>query len=258
MWQRLGRDRLVASSRILIPLLRQVITALSASTSVVDLFSGTSRVGHALKSDGYLVHANDLNAYAATIARAYVREDHLAQTTDHIQTINGLQGRPGYFTETFRERSRFFMPKNGARIDAMRDWIADGAFEPELEAILLVALMEVADRVDSTTGVQMASLKSWAMDVDHLVVSFNNEGHISKDEMVELLSSRGEVFVLERDHKRSVGAQIGIHAPTSERVGAVSHLRNTALVFVVPRHPDDFQLPSNPVGEPSTGPRAGL
>ena len=33
---------------------------------------------------------------------------------------------------------------------------------PELEAIALVSLMEAADRVDSTTGVQMAYLKQWA------------------------------------------------------------------------------------------------
>jgi adenine-specific DNA-methyltransferase len=33
---------------------------------------------------------------------------------------------------------------------------------PDLEAVLLVSLMEAADRVDSTTGVQMAYLKKWA------------------------------------------------------------------------------------------------
>ena len=33
---------------------------------------------------------------------------------------------------------------------------------PALEAVLLVSLMEAADRVDSTTGVQMAYLKRWA------------------------------------------------------------------------------------------------
>ena len=28
---------------------------------------------------------------------------------------------PGYFTQTFCEKSRFFQPKNGARIDAIRE-----------------------------------------------------------------------------------------------------------------------------------------
>ena len=36
------------------------------------------------------------------------------------------------------------------------------ALEPELEAIALTSLVEAADRVDSTVGVQMAYLKQWA------------------------------------------------------------------------------------------------
>ena len=59
-------------------------------------------------------------------------------------------------------RSRFFQPKNGARIDAIRQAIEEMSLEPELEAVLLVSLMEAADRVDSTTGLQMAYLKDWA------------------------------------------------------------------------------------------------
>src|SRR5690606_3553944 len=39
---------------------------------VVDLFSGSARVGHALKGEGYEVHANDINAYAHALATAYV------------------------------------------------------------------------------------------------------------------------------------------------------------------------------------------
>jgi adenine-specific DNA-methyltransferase len=41
----------------------------------------------------------------------------------------------------------------------MRDRIAAMALEPELEAIALVSLMEAADRVDSTAGLQMAYMK---------------------------------------------------------------------------------------------------
>ena len=80
-----------------------------------------------------------------------------------IHELNALPGQAGYFTETFCERSRFFQPKNGARIDAIREFIESKDFEPELKAVLLVSLMEAADRVDSTTtGVQMAYLKKWA------------------------------------------------------------------------------------------------
>ena len=69
---------------------------------------------------------------------------------------------PGWFTKAFCEDARYFTPENGARIDAMRDRIEVMGLEPELKAIALVALMEAADRVDSTAGLQMAYMKQWA------------------------------------------------------------------------------------------------
>ncbi len=154
----------LGSKRTLVPRLCELIAALEAR-SVIDLFSGTSRVGHALKRAGLRVHANDHNAYAATLARCYVQADRdelMTAATRLIAEFNQLPGAPGYFTETFCERSRFFQPKNGARVDAIREAIVLKGLEPELEAVLLVSLMEAADRVDSTTGVQMAFLKQWA------------------------------------------------------------------------------------------------
>ncbi len=154
----------IGSKRTLVPRLAEIVAAL-APRSVLDLFSGTSRVGHALKRAGYQVLANDHNAYAATLARCYVqadRDDIVADAEKLLAELARLPGEPGYFTDTFCVRSRFFQPKNGARVDAIREEIARKSLPPELEAVLLVSLMEAADRVDSTTGVQMAYLKEWA------------------------------------------------------------------------------------------------
>ena len=64
----------IGSKRRLVPAIVGVVEALGGST-VVDLFSGTSRVGHALKRRGLQVRSNDHNAYAATLARCYVAAD---------------------------------------------------------------------------------------------------------------------------------------------------------------------------------------
>ena len=72
------------------------------------------------------------------------------------------------------------------------------------------------------------------LDVDDLVVSFSDEGYISREQMIEILSVRGEVIVLEKDHKRYVGAQIGIYNPGGVKVGKVARLRNKELLFIVP------------------------
>lgn len=154
----------IGSKRTLLPALCEIVEQRKAR-SFVDLFSGTSRVGHAMKARGLQVQANDHNAYAAALARCYVQSDRERVAADAealIRELNALPGAPGYFTQTFCEQSRFFQPFNGARVDAIRDAIAAKGLEPELESVLLVALMEAADRVDSTTGIQMAYLKQWA------------------------------------------------------------------------------------------------
>ena len=153
----------IGSKRTLVPVILSAVRSVTGARSVIDLFSGTSRVGHALKQSGYQVFSNDHNAYAATLARCYVEADAesvLEEARTLVKELNALPGSPGYFTETFCVKSRFFQPRNGERVDAIRDEIAAKGLRPELEAVMLVSLMEAADRVDSTTGLQMAYLKS--------------------------------------------------------------------------------------------------
>jgi adenine-specific DNA-methyltransferase len=155
----------LGSKRVLLPRLLELVAAISGPCTVLDLFSGTSRVGHALKRAGYRVIANDHNAYAHALGTCYVQADAsrwLRETRMLVDEFNALPGRAGYFTTTFCEEARFFMPRNGARVDAIREAIARKGLPRELEAIMLVSLMEAADRVDSTTGLQMAYLKQWA------------------------------------------------------------------------------------------------
>lgn len=160
----------LGSKRTLVPSILDAVRRMGGGVgTVLDLFSGTSRVGHALKREGYRVVANDHNAYAATLARCYVQadaEEVLDGAAKLVREFNARirsgWGEPGYFTQTFCVRSRFIQPKNGARIDAVREAIGAKGLEPDLEAVMLVSLMEAADRVDSTTGLQMAYLKEWS------------------------------------------------------------------------------------------------
>lgn len=336
----------IGSKRTLIPIILEAVRRAANAHSVIDLFSGTSRVGHALKAAGYRVLSNDHNAYAATLARCYVQADAEEVIDDAkklVREFNAMKGKPGYFTETFCIKSRFFQPRNGERIDAIREAIAVKGLDLELEAVMLVSLMEAADRVDSTTGLQMAYLKQWAprayndlemrvpdvlpcathgkgratcldaldaaslleadvayidppynqhsylgnyhiweslvrwdkpevygvackrIDVRQrqsifnsrpqfagvlrrllaavrapvLVVSFNNEGYMDREEMESMLAAlwdgQGKVTTIENEFKRYVGAQIGIYNPQGRKVGKVSHLKNKEYVYVVSR-----------------------
>jgi adenine-specific DNA-methyltransferase len=155
----------LGSKRRLVPVLAQICAA-SGATTALDLFTGTTRVAQAFKQQGVTVTAVDSARYAHVFARAYIETD--AATIDEaalaaaLERLNDLPGSPGYVYEMFSQQARFFQPDNAARVDAIRDAIeAEFAGSP-LYPILLTSLIEAADRVDSTTGVQMAYVKQWA------------------------------------------------------------------------------------------------
>lgn len=155
----------LGSKRVLLPEILQLVRGLPDVRRVVDLFSGTARVGHALKEAGFHVLSNDHNAYAHALASCYVAADAdevRAPAERLLRELNRLPGSDGWFTETYCRRSRYFRPENGVRIEAIRNRIAAMEPPPPLRSVLLVSLIEAADRVDSTTGVQMAYLKEWA------------------------------------------------------------------------------------------------
>jgi adenine-specific DNA-methyltransferase len=155
----------LGSKRRLVPVLAQLLERSGARTAL-DLFTGTTRVAQAFKAAGAEVTAVDTTRYAAVLAGCYVATD--ADAVDHgaleatIAALNRLPGRPGYVTETFCVESRFFQPHNGERIDAVRQAIEADYRGSPLEPVLVTSLLEAADRVDSTTGVQMAYVKQWA------------------------------------------------------------------------------------------------
>lgn len=110
--------------------------------------------------------AVDLAGYSHALAGCYVATDASAldmpAVIDALGALDALPGRAGYVTDVFCTRARYFRPENGERIDAMRDAIALRYAGTWLEPILLTSLLEAADRVDSTAGLQMAYLKHWA------------------------------------------------------------------------------------------------
>lgn len=154
----------LGSKRTLLPQITKAIQGLPIA-QVIDPFSGTARVGHHFKREGYNVISGDNLRAPHQLAVALVQADkavHERAATQLIQEFNALPGEPGFFTKTYCEDARFFHPKNGARVDTIRNAIEAKSLPPELHAVMLTSLMLAADRVDSTVGLQMAYLKQWA------------------------------------------------------------------------------------------------
>jgi adenine-specific DNA-methyltransferase len=157
----------LGSKRRLVPALTALATASGARTAL-DLFCGTTRVSRAFKSLGLEVTAVDSARCAHVLAQCYVATDadstpgFQAEVAAAVDRLNVVPGVPGYVTKTFCSDARYFQPVNGARIDAVRDAIESEYAGSPLWPVLLTSLLEAADRVDSTTGLQMAYLKRWA------------------------------------------------------------------------------------------------
>ncbi len=328
----------IGSKRRLVPVLTELFRSSGARTAL-DLFTGTTRVAQALKAEGGVVTACDTARYSEVFSRTWIETDSnsidAVDVADAITSLDALPGEAGYFTETFCERSRFFQPHNGARIDAIRTAIARDYAGTALEPILLTSLLLAADRVDSTVGLQMAYIKQWAprsfkalemrvpelipgpgravrgdasliagslghfdfayldppynqhryftnyhvwetlvawdepehygvackrvdardpdlksvfnskrempealrstiraVDAEVLVISYNDESWVTLDGLVSMCDHHESVRSLAFDSRRYIGAQIGIHNQSGERVGAVSHTRNREYVLV--------------------------
>ncbi|MCW2955872.1 MAG: methyltransferase [Thermoleophilia bacterium] len=156
----------IGSKRKLLPHIVDVVRRLPDVTTACDVFAGTTRVGQALKELGLEVHSNDLAAYSRVMGETYVAADadlvDLVEVRALLDHLAALPGIDGYATDMFCRQARYFQPHNGQRIDAIRAEIDRLDLTAELRAIALTSLIEAADRVDSTTGVQMAYLKQWA------------------------------------------------------------------------------------------------
>lgn len=155
----------LGSKRRLVPILGALARRVRTETAL-DLFTGTTRVAQEFKRQGALVWALDSARYSEILAGCYIATDadtiDASELSEAIDYLNALEGYEGYFTETYCRRSRYFQPFNGQRIEAIRDAIEAQFADSDLYPLLLSSLIQAADRVDSTTGVQMAYLKNWA------------------------------------------------------------------------------------------------
>ncbi|MHB1773402.1 MAG: DNA adenine methylase [Acidimicrobiales bacterium] len=193
----------IGSKRRLVPVLGDMAASAGGQTAL-DLFTGTTRVAQVLKARGFVTTAVDVTRYSEVFSRCYIETD--AGDVDRkalqeaVAYLSGVPGNPGYFTETFCVRSRYFQPFNGERVDAIREALEAEFKGTALYPILLTSLVEAADRVDSTAGVQMAYIKEWAPR------SFNplelripdllpGPGHAIRGDACELVGALGEFDV---------------------------------------------------------------
>lgn len=162
------------SKRKLLPHILKLIRRVQPRT-VLDGFSGTTRVSQMLAQTGHRVIANDLSAWSEIFGRCYLLNPHApAHYEPLIEHLNALPGIDGWFTEHYggesQERSvnaadrlkKPWQKENTRRLDAIRLEIDHLGLSEIERAVLLTSLILALDEVDSTLGHFASYLSDWS------------------------------------------------------------------------------------------------
>jgi adenine-specific DNA-methyltransferase len=158
----------------LLPYILQLVRKVKPRT-VLDGFSGTTRVSQALAQTGHQVIANDLSVWSEIFGKCYLLNtlppEHYQPLIDHL---NALPGRDGWFTEHYGGEpnggcsvsedglKKPWQKHNTRRLDAIREEI-DRLSLPDVErAVLLASLVLALDEVESTLGHFASYLNDWS------------------------------------------------------------------------------------------------
>ena len=172
----------IGNKRKLLKLIEQAIQHTSAKEGAfLDLFAGSGVVSRMAKLLGYRVISNDWEPYAQAINQCYIacnRPSAFASLGGYEQAIDHLNRLPakiGWVTEhlcprddanyDIRTDRMFYMRKNGMRIDAIRQQIAEwkdaGRLTDAEEACLLAPLVYQACYRSNTSGVFKGFHNGW-------------------------------------------------------------------------------------------------
>jgi adenine-specific DNA-methyltransferase len=158
----------------LIPYILQLIRRVDART-VLDGFSGTTRVSQALAKSGYRVLCNDVAVWSEVFGTCYLlNEKRPASYFELIKHLNSLKPVDGWFTEHYGGlpnggcaaqadgMKRPWQIHNTRKLDAIREEIERLALPPVDKAVALTSLILALDQVDSTLGHFVSYLQDWS------------------------------------------------------------------------------------------------
>jgi adenine-specific DNA-methyltransferase len=146
----------------------------TGAKTVLDGFSGTTRVSQALAKNGYLVHCNDIAVWSETFGKCYLQSRHPHTTyTELIEHLNAQKPKDGWFSQHYGGMPNGKPAENGAmkkpwqihntrKLDAIREEIDYLRLTDTEKAVALTSLILALDRVDSTLGHFVSYLKDWS------------------------------------------------------------------------------------------------
>jgi adenine-specific DNA-methyltransferase len=151
----------------LLPYIFELVDRLEGVETVLDGFSGSTRVSQAFAKLGYSTTSNDISVWSEVFATCYLAsEKSNTYYQEQIDYLNNLKGTDGWYTENYGgavdEAKKPFQIKNTQKLDAIRDAIERLDLLWEDKCVLLTSLIYALDKVDNTLGHYVAYLSDWS------------------------------------------------------------------------------------------------
>lgn len=150
----------------LLPYIIQSIQNLDIQ-SVLDGFTGTTRVAQVFSQLGYNTTCNDTSEWSEVFGNCYLlsnKSDLYYQ--EIIDYLNSLKGYDGWFTEHYGgkdDKGKMpFQVHNTQKLDAIRDKIDELDLEWLDKCVILTSLIRAMDSVDNTLGHFVSYLSGWS------------------------------------------------------------------------------------------------
>ena len=190
----------------LLPHILQLAKKTDAKT-VLDGFSGTTRVSQAFAKTGYRVLCNDIAAWSEVFGVCYLlNRKRKADYVELIEHLNTLLPKEGWFTEHYGGNpaatqgdglKKPWQIRNTRKLDAIREEIDRLDLTRVERAVALTSLILALDRVDSTLGHFASYLKDWSpRSFNALVLKVPNlfctdaQHEVSRRDIFELVNDR--------------------------------------------------------------------
>lgn len=151
----------------ILPFICRMIKDLEDVRTVLDGFSGSTRVSQAFAQLGFSTTANDISVWSEVFATCYLisnkPDKFYSEIIDHL---NSLEGTDGWYSEyyggTIKDTKKPFQLKNTRKLDAIRQEIENLNLCWEDKCVLLTSLIYALDKVDNTLGHYVAYLSKWS------------------------------------------------------------------------------------------------
>ncbi len=151
----------------ILPYIFEMLNEVKGVESVLDGFSGTTRVSQALAQKGYTVSSNDISVWSEVFATCYLKSTKSIQYFQEIiEHLNNIEGKRGWFSDNYggteEDTKKPFQLKNTRKLDAIREEIEIMQLPWNEKCVLLSSLILALDKVDNTMGHYVAYLSKWS------------------------------------------------------------------------------------------------